>query len=434
MGGGEAELLVALAHAPHPLAQRLGAQVEAVERERALQPGVALGLLELGAWQRRAGGGRREGLAELLAREHAVEVRLAGDAHVDRFGGVTTAGRGVGAAQPVDPVGGFALFGRHGLDRRAHRLPVADAQRRPHPPGALLGGGLDVAGGGVERARLGQAVERGVHAERQVGVVAFGGAEAVLDAQQAQACGGDVLAREAHERGERELAAGARHREVGRQAVEPGCRRADRLPEVGGGGRAGCGQQGEAGERGLGLAGIDLATDPPPHALLVHRAGIDRRTQRRVAGRVGVGKRVPLARELGEDAAITAQHARAPGVAAQLGVGVAQVGVCVEEAAPVAVPCQAAQPLGAQAFAEVGARFLGEEGLHGRDRHGFVGACEAVDQQPVARISVEGVGFAHGGEAFQRGAVALAQGLASGDDTFVARLVADLRERAGGGE
>jgi len=49
VGGGEAELLVAFAQAPDPFAQRLGAQLQPVERECALQAGVALGLLELGA-------------------------------------------------------------------------------------------------------------------------------------------------------------------------------------------------------------------------------------------------------------------------------------------------------------------------------------------------------------------------------------------------
>ncbi len=361
-------------------------------------------------------------------------MRLAGDTHVERLGGVAAPGRGVCAAQPVDPVGSFAFVGGHGFDRLAHRVPVADAQRRTHPPRTLLGGGLDVAGGGVERARLGQAVERGVHAERQMGVVAFGRAEAVLDAQQAQARGGDVLARQAHQCGERELAAGAAHGEVGLQPIQPRCGRADRLRQIGVGRGVAGGQQRQAGERSLGLAGVDLSADAPPHAFFVHRAGVDRRAQRRVAGRIGVGEGVPFARELGEDAALAGQHARAPGVAAQFGVGAAQVRVHREEAAPVAVPGEAAQPVGAQAFGEVGAGFFGEEGLQGRDGHGFFGTREAVDQQPVARIGVEGVGLAHGCEAFERAAVALAQGLASGDDTPVPGLAANLRERAGGGE
>jgi hypothetical protein len=153
--GGEQLLVIHAAQRPVPLPDPLGALVEPQQREPALQPGVGRHPGDLLGGEGVAARRDREGLAELLARELAVKVMLAGKTREQHIGGILVPGHPQRAASPVRPSGLGALQRGHLLDDRARRRPVLLPQRRAHPPLELLFGQRRAVGLRVplERAR-----------------------------------------------------------------------------------------------------------------------------------------------------------------------------------------------------------------------------------------------------------------------------------------
>src|SRR6185436_247502 len=77
---------------------------------------------------------QRHEVAELLVRQQAVEIGLAGNAQVKRAAAGLLASLGEGAAVPVDPRRLVGVCRRHAIDRLAHHLPLAGAQRGARAP------------------------------------------------------------------------------------------------------------------------------------------------------------------------------------------------------------------------------------------------------------------------------------------------------------
>ena len=361
LGGADQETVVPVAHRPVPFAGAFGAHLEAEQGQRALHAGGLANLLGLVGAEGAGLFGQREAAPELLVGEDAVEGRVAGDALELEARGVAVAQRHLGAAEPVGPVRELALLGRHGLDAGLYAAPVTGPQRGAHPPGGLLFGHRGVAGGLEPGVGVGHQPGGGLPGDLAEGVAALGGREAFVEAEVAGVGTHRVVAGQAGQRDQRQLAALALGGEADRQAVEVGGGRLPRPLELDAGGLLVGGQPG--GHRaGAGKAlGFHQAAHAAPGFVGAHPGFADQGLQHRDAALRRVDQREPQRARVVEGRGVAQAEAGLEVVALDVLLGLLHGRKLGRQGVPLAALAEGTQPFAAQALGQQAAALALEE-------------------------------------------------------------------------
>ena len=386
LGGREQLAVSQAAHGEVPFAIALDAQADLVELECPHDAGQGARVGELGLARGHGGLWQHELQAQLLAGELRVEVGPARDRRVEHARLVHRLGaRGVGGQRPGEPVGpgrvGAAGLA-HALDRRAHRRPVAGAQRRAGEPAQGLVARARAAGLAGPLVRIGQQPAHAAGSDLRPDEAAVCGPQRRADVGHARGGLGRIGARQRGHRNDRDLARGRALERSGR----PGEQRIELLrfeARHGRGGRTAHDRRGPRLERGL---------EPPPQVLGARLPGGDQRAQQAVAC---VGQLAGLHQQLtrlGEHR-LVAGGPRLQRVAAHRGVLAGhQPGEHLVEGAPHLAPAERHQPVSAREIADKRARMPGGEAPRvGVDRAGGVAAHlgELTPKAPVVDVAGE---------------------------------------------
>ena len=385
LGRGEQVAVAQAADRPHPFAQRLVVEPEAIELERALDAFEGAHALEVGAigMPARVPIGRFSE-AHLFGGEKRIEVMLAGEPADERVGGLRLAEHAQRARAPVAPRGLAPLLRRELLDRREHLLPVARAQRRARAPCDL-----GVVEDGVLRARVPVECVRIVRERALPGDLAPRERDGI-GCEPRRPCGEalrglvGLAAREPRDREHDELlrrAVDRMHLLASEEAPRIARDAVDRLVLR----RAAHGQERTHALRLAQVRGGGEQPKPRPGFLLADLSGGVQGREDAVAGWRRVAARDEERVRLDRDLGIRAREPLLERVARDLDILAGHARVFRAEQVPRLRGAERAQEFAAQALGERRAGIAREEGLH----LFRVGVLDVAREEPIGGIGLE---------------------------------------------
>ena len=339
---------------------RIPRRISSSERAR---PGIGPRFGDVVIGRGVAGNRDRADVAQLLVGEEAVEVGLAGDAQVvgAAAGGFTL--RGERPPVPVRPGGLAPLFGRHAVDRLAHRLPCAAPQRSTRLPGKLLIVEPRVIGAREPPKRILVMDPRPFqrYASPQVAHILFGQLLRKLAFEHRGHRFG-VVARLA-KRTEHHDFLGRALVHAPRQLGEQALRLARGLGEHALVRGFVLGQVAERGLRRGDLPVLEELAHAQPHVGNLDAVALPHERRELLAALGQLDRVDPHLLRLDERGFVAARDAREPGIAADLDIVAGVVGRLAVEFLPVTALAEHLQPVASHALADIGIAVGGEKRL-----------------------------------------------------------------------